>query len=174
MRAETPTLESLKRWRTDIEERFAKHMLNTTAFKVSCDLRVRHVRQLDAIVEKSQAFLLGAIGERFAGENLVTSAKISEKTRIGGGEGGVPAFLGDLMNNFYKQVSEKADDLLRSAVKYRDPLGSQKVFLTDTERNPALSNEFRDLARACVTAACETKAFRGLVKQIDKDLGIRR
>ena len=174
MRAETPTLESLKRWRTDIEERFAKHMLNTTAFKVSCDLRVRHVRQLDAIVEKSQAFLLGAIGERFAGENLATSEKISEKTRIGGGEGGVPAFLGDLMNNFYKQVAEKADDLLRSAVKYRDPLGSQKVFLTDTERNSALSNEFRDLARACVTAACETKAFRGLVKQIDKDLGIRR
>ena len=174
MRAETPTLESLKRWRTDIEERFAKHMLNTTAFKVSCDLRVRHVRQLDAIVEKSQAFLLGAIGERFAGENLATSAKISEKTRIGGGEGGVPAFLGDLMNNFYKQVAEKADDLLRSAVKYRDPLGSQKIFLTDTERNSALSNEFRDLARACVTAACETKAFRGLVKQIDKDLGIRR
>ena len=63
---------------------------------------------------------------------------------------------------------------LRSAVKYRDPLGPQKVFLTDTERNSALSNEFRDLARACVTAACETKAFRGLVKQIDKDLGIKR
>ena len=55
-------------------------------------------------------------------------------------------------------------------LKYRDPLGSQKIFLTDTERNPALSNEFRDLARACVTAACETKAFRGLVKQIDNDL----
>ena len=174
MRAETMTLESLKRWRDGIEERFAKHMRNTNAFLVSCDTRVRHVRQLDELVAKSQAFLLNAIGERFAGENLVTSAKLSERTRTGGGEGGVPVFLGVLMNNFAKQVELKAEAFRRSAHNtVRNPLGSQMIFTTDTEGNPALSNEFRDLARACVKAACETKDFRKLVKQIDKELGIR-
>ena len=173
MHAETMTLESLKRWRDGIEERFAKHMCNTNAFMASCDTRVQHMRQLDELVAKSQAFLLNAIGERFAGENLMTSAKLSEKTRTGGSEGGVPVFLGALMNNFAKQVELKAEAFRRSAHRTVDnPLGAQTIFPTDTEGNPALSNEFRDLARACVKAACETREFRGLVKKIDKDLGI--
>jgi hypothetical protein len=73
-----------------------------------------------------------------------------------------------------KQVEQKAESLQRSAHKtVSNPLGGQRVFMTDTEGNPALSNEFRDLARTCVNAVCATKNFRGLVKQIDKDLGIR-
>ena len=173
MRAETMTLESLKRWRDGIEERFAKHMRNTNAFMASCNTRVQHVRQLDELVAKSQAFLLNALGERFAGENLMTSSKLSERTRTGGSEGGVPVFLGVLMNNFASQVEQKAEAFRRSAHRtVNNPLGSQMIFTTDTEGNPALSNEFRDLARACVKAACETKDFRGLVKKIDKDLGI--
>ena len=173
MRAETPTVESLQRWRQDIEERFAKHMRNTNSFRMSCDSRVRQMRQLDEIVAKSQLFLLNAIGERFGGENLMTSGRISAATRDGGREGGVSAFLGAMMNNFSVQVTEKAAALQRTAIKLRNPLGSQMIFATDTEGNPALSNEFRNLARACVKAACETKEFRGLVRQIDKDLGTR-
>ena len=173
MRAETPTVESLQRWRQDIEERFAKHMRNTNSFRMSCDSRVRQMRQLDDIVSKSQLFLLAAIRERFGGVDVVTSEKISENTRAGGNEGGVNVFLGAIMNNFSMQVAAKADALQRSALRPRNPLGAQKIFATDTEGNPALSNEFRDLARACVKAACETKEFRGLVKQIDKDLGIK-
>ena len=130
------------------------------------------MRQLDDIVAKSQLIRLNAIGERFGGVDLMTSEKISAATRAGGREGGVNSFLGVLMNNFSMQVSVKADALQRAAIKLRNPLGSQMIFATDTEGNPALSNEFRELARACVNAACETKEFRGLVKQIDKDLGI--
>ena len=174
MRAETPSVESLQRWRQNVKKRFAKHMSNTNAFKVSCDSRVRQMRQLDELVTKSQSFLLNAIGERFAGENLATSVKLSEKTRAGGKEGGVANFVAVLMNNFAKQVEQKAESLQRSAHKtVSNPLGGQRVFMTDTEGNPALSNEFRDLARTCVNAVCATKNFRGLVKQIDKDLGIR-
>ena len=173
MRAETPSVESLQRWRQNVKERFAKHMSNMNAFKVSCDSRVRQMRQLDELVAKSQAFLLNALGERFAGENLMTSSKLSEKTRTGGSEGGVPVFLGVLMNNFASQVEQKAEAFRRLAHRtVNNPLGSQMIFTTDTEGNPALSNEFRDLARACVKAACETKDFRGLVKKIDKELGI--
>lgn len=171
MHAETPSLESLQRWRQDIKDRFAKHMCNTNSFRVSCDSRVRHMQQLDQIVTKSQAFLFNAIAERFGGEDIMTSTKIKDSTRAGGEEGGVTAFIGAVMNTFSKQVAIKADALKRSAIKLRNPLGAQKVFLTDTEGNPALSNEFRDLARACVKAACETKAFAGLVKKIDKELG---
>lgn len=170
MRSETLTLESLARWRDGIEERFAKHMCNKNAFKASCDTRVRHVRQLDNLVANSQSFVMDALRERFAGEDIVSSEKISPETK----DAGVIKLVNNLMFTFLQQVSSKADAYMRSAVKLRNPLGAQKIFPTDTEGNPALSNEFRALASACVKAACETKEYATLVKKIDKELGIRR
>lgn len=169
MRNETPSLESLQRWRKNIEERFATHMRNTNAFKASCDTRVKQIQQLGELVPKAMKFLEDAMLERFGGESITTSTKLSEKTIPQ-----VAKFVAVMTNNFMTQMMDKVNSLERTALKtVSNPLKGQNIFTTDTSSESALSNVFRKLAHDCVDGACQTSAYHGLVKQIDKELGIK-
>jgi hypothetical protein len=173
MRGSTLTIEGLQRWRSDIEERFAKHVRNINSFRMSCQTRVDQMQQLPEVTGKAQTFLLEALRERFGGEDISTSGKISAKTRSNPKLGGlIPQMVGTLMNVMGQKTAEKAEALQQTALKeVANPLRSQTIFLHDTDMNAALTESFKDLARSVVQGACESKEFRGLVKQLDKELG---
>lgn len=140
----------------------------------------KYGKKLDAALRKKVVDVINAQIDGEGGPTMREHAKLGKDERkalVGALANDVmlseQGRVGALMNNFAKQVELKAEAFRRSAHRTVDnPLGAQTIFPTDTEGNPALSNEFRDLARACVKAACETREFRGLVKKIDKDLGI--
>ena len=114
-------------------------------------------------------FLEYAMLERFGGESITTSTKLSEKTIPQ-----VAKFVAVMTNNFMTQMMDKVNSLERTALKtVSNPLKGQNIFTTDTSSESALSNVFRKLAHDCVDGACQTSAYHGLVKQIDKELGIK-
>ena len=171
MLADTPTVESLQRWRKDIEERFANHMRNTNSFRMSCESRVRQMRQLDGIEVKAKTFLEMAVRERFGGVDILNGESLPDKLV---NNNDFASFVSNLTNNLMKQVMDKAESLRRTAHEaVSNPLESQTVFTTDTPDGAALGGEFRELARQCVKAACDTKVYRGLVKMIDRELRIK-
>lgn len=169
MRDEASTVESLKRWRENIEERFAKHMRNTNALRVLSDTRVCHVRQLNEIGPKSLSFLNEAISNHFGGVNIMTSNKVSDKLKTE-----AQFFFAAMTSSFVEQTQNTVKELESKALKtVHNPLKSHQNFPIDTSSESALSDKFRVIAKATVEAACDTPKFRGLVKQFKKELGIK-
>ena len=163
MCTETPTVESLQRWRENIEERFAKYMRNTNSFMMSCETRVQYILQLETLTENAQMFIKNALAERFGGEDIATSAKVPENIK-----NDVQKFVQDVTETFMKQMKISAGALRKKALDPVNPLKPQEIFKTD-----AISNDFRTLAARCVNEACKVKDYKNLVRQIDKKLDIQ-
>ncbi len=164
-------LGTATRWRDVIETRFAKQVRNTNSFRISCESRVLQMRQASELEKKGVIFLRDALKERFGGVDIASDEKINADPKLAGL---VTDFNATLWNLMAEKTAEKVEALQKNALaEVKNPLQFQDLFLYDTENHPALTNSFQDLARSLVKGACESKAYRGLVKQLDKKLGIK-
>ncbi len=174
LRANPLSIEELQRWREAIETRFARQVRNINSFRMSCESRVMQMRQLSELTPKFMTFLNEALQERFGGKDITSREKIDEITlknpKLGALLSELIATLGNLMA---QKMSEKAWAIQNNALtEVKNPLKAQCMFLHDTEDNPALTNSFKELAHSLVKGASETKAYRNLFKQLDKELGV--
>lgn len=170
MRADIPTVESLQRWRLNIENRFTTHMRNLNSLKHSCDTRVTHLRQLDSLTTKMRTLINDAILKRFGGEDIATSGKLSANTKTG-----ALNLFADIVNTFSKLLADQTMKFRQKALAFvKNPLDTPPTFLTDRPSDDYLTQEFKALADSCVKGVCGLKKFTGIVKQIDKELKIKK